>query len=196
MCRAAKNMVEKVFQLYDQPFFQYMLKIGITGYWGSWTPVFWRNSHIAFQNGCKRLNFHHQWRSTSLAQYPCLYKLSLVFFNLNHSYLYKMEPQSRFFSISLMFKKVSLCVSDLSESSTENFCLDLYSNLIGLFVFKSSFLISLQILDISTLLDVELVINLLFSRLVFSWKGQDHCHSEAFQFHEILFINCWSLCLC
>lgn len=101
------------------------------------------------------------------------------------------------FSISLMFKKVSLCVSDLSESSTENFCLDLYSNLIGLFVFKSSFLISLQILDISTLLDVELVINLfLFSRLVFSWKGQDHCHSEAFQFHEILFINCWSLCLC
>jgi hypothetical protein len=71
-------------------------------------------------------------------------------------------------------------------------CLDLYSifNWINGFV-DASFLSSLYILDVSHLLDVELV--KIFSHSVGCWFFPIDgvlCLTGAFQFHEVSLINC------
>ena len=72
--------------------------------------------------------------------------------------------------------------------------LKLYAILIGLFVLlMSSFLSSLCISDIRPLSDVELVkITLPGCRLLICPINSVLCLKDAFQFHEVPFINCCS----
>jgi hypothetical protein len=57
--------------------FGYIPISDIAGSWDRTIPSFLRNHQIDSQSGWTSLHFHQQWRSTTLAPYPCHHELSL-----------------------------------------------------------------------------------------------------------------------
>ena len=80
--KAAMNIVEHVFLLPVGTSSGYMPRRGSTGYSGSIISNFLRNLQTDFQNGCKRLQSHQQWRSVPLSLHPRQHLLSPEFFIL------------------------------------------------------------------------------------------------------------------
>ena len=60
-----------------------MPKSGIAGSWGRLIPIFLRNSHNDFQNGCTSLHSHQKWRNIPLISHLLQHKLSSVFLILS-----------------------------------------------------------------------------------------------------------------
>jgi hypothetical protein len=153
------------------------------------------NVQIDFQRGCTSLQSHQQWRSVPLSPHP--HQHVLLPWVLTLAILIGMRWNLRvvLICICLMTKEVDYffrCFSVIRVSSVVNSWFSSIPHfLTGLFGFVVvGFLSSLYILDISPLLDVELV-KTFFPICRFPIYCIDCvlCLTQSFQFHEVPFIN-------
>jgi hypothetical protein len=128
---------------------------------GSTMSKFLRNRQIDFHNGCTSLQSHQQWRSVPLSTHPLQHLLSPEFLILAILTGVRWNLRVVLICIFLMNKDVE---HFLGASQAFNipqlkiFCSSIPHFLIGLFdSLEFIFMSSLYILDISPLLDVELV---------------------------------------
>ena len=187
------NIVEQVFLWYGETSFGYMPRSSIVGSWSRAIPNFWRNCQIDFQYGCTSLHSYQQWRSVPLAPYLCQHMLSLEFFILVilmgirwnlRDVLMRWLRTDNFFKWFMAIWDSS--VENSLFSSVHNF-------LIGLFgLLESNFLSSLCFEYWPSVRCSVGEDPFPIWRLPFCPIGNILCLTEAFQFHEVLFINCWS----
>jgi hypothetical protein len=156
------NIVEHVSLLHVGASSGYMPRFGRAGTSGSTRSNFLRKGQADFQSGCTSLQSHQQWRSVPLSPHLCQHLVTPEFLILAILTGMKWNLRVVLICISPMTTDVEhffRCFSATRYSSVENSLFSSVSHfLIRLFGFlESNFLNSLYILDISSLLDVELV---------------------------------------
>jgi hypothetical protein len=196
--KVVMNIIGQVSLWYGGSSLGYMSKIGIVGSSIRSIANFLRNLQIDFQSDCTSLQ-SHQWRkSVPLSSRSCQHVLSPEFFILAILIGVRWNLWVLLIWISLTtkdFEHFFKCFMAIQDSSVVN---SLFSNipyfLIGLFgILEVSFLSSLYILDISPLLDVGWVkIFFPICSLLICLIDSVLCFTEAFQFHEVPFISCWT----
>ena len=193
--KATMNIVEHMPLWHGGASFGYIPKSGIAGSSGRSISNFLRNLQIDFQSGCTSLQSHQQWRSVPLSPHPLQHVLSPEVLILAILIGVRWNLRVILICISLItkdFEHFFRCFSAIQDSSVVNFWFSSIPHfLIGLFGFLViNFLSSLYILDISPLSDVGLVkIFFPICRLPICLIDYVLCLTEAFQFHEVPFIN-------
>ena len=120
------------FQDSDFVFFEYILRSGIAGLYGSSIFNFLRNLHIIFLDGCTTLRSHQQCTRVFFSPHPCLDLLfSTVFLIIYILTGRRWHLTVVLICISLMISVVEyffmyllvICMSFLGRLSIHNFCI-------------------------------------------------------------------------